>query len=78
MRIIGYTYTAEVNCRECAYRDYSSGNLKLSGNAPQRCDENGIPENLVDREGNSIRPVFITDEDASNQVCDGCFQTLIE
>lgn len=78
MRTIGYTYNSALNCRECAYLDYSSGNLKLPGNKPQRCDVNGIPENLVDWEGNSIRPVFITDENANNQVCDGCFLPLIE
>ena len=43
-----------------------------------RLDEHGLPDDLIDREGNRVRPVFSTDEIAPGEVCDDCFRPLVE
>lgn len=55
MRIIAYTYEADVHCPACANQRFG-----LYIRFPR--DEHGIPLDSKDREGNPVRPVFVTDE----------------
>ncbi len=65
-RIIAYTYCADVHCPECARGSYPANvTLKhprggLYDTGPE--DENGVGVDAVDSEGNSVHPVFTTDE----------------
>lgn len=65
MKVIAYTYEADVHCPSCAKA--RSQALRLDHNHPYAIgtpmlDECGIDYDLVDCEGNLIHPVFDTDE----------------
>lgn len=68
MRIIAYTYCADVHCPDCALRDFHIGQLTLP--APSANDWHGLPVSLIDREGNPVHPVFTTDEHDFTHCCD--------
>ena len=38
--------------------------------------EHGVPYDLLDREGNEVRPVFITDEIDPCETCDDCGRAI--
>jgi len=61
MRVIGYSYEADVHCIVCAGHDYRTGRLVRMGR-PGEYDERGLPMSLIDNEGNPVRPIFSTDE----------------
>ena len=69
-RIIAYTHDADVHCPACtraaAAADHPRGPL-----APLEMDEHGLPIDLIDREGNPVRPVFSTDETEATH-CGDC------
>jgi len=69
MRIIAYTYEADVHCPACT--KYRFGRLAWMG-APDEC---GVPESAVDRESNPVHPVFVTDEHDFTH-CGTCRQAL--
>lgn len=63
--IIAYTFESNVHCLDCTRK--AAERMKLDHNHPyamgESCkDDNGIEYDLVDTEGNLIKPVFITDE----------------
>lgn len=65
MRVIAYTYLADLHCVPCTKA--ATPRMRLDHNHPyamgQSCkDEHGIEYDIVDREWNLIRPVFSTDE----------------
>ena len=70
MRIIAYTYEADVHCVECTKERFSW--VKKYWGYPEDVldDEHGIPTNLDDNgrsylddnEGNPVHPLFSTDE----------------
>lgn len=65
MKVIAYTYEADVHCPACTKARAPS--LRLDHTHPyaigtQMLDEHGIDYDLVDCEGNLIHPVFDTDE----------------
>lgn len=67
MKIIAYTYNADVHCPECARESYRGGvTLKhpLTGALYDtgRPDECGVGYDAVDSAGNPVHPVFSTDE----------------
>lgn len=86
MRIIGYTYLADVHCPDCTkkatQRSSTYGGLKLNHMHPHAVDQAYLPENgrdehglcynLQDREGNLVHPVFDTDEQFGTTLCGGC------
>lgn len=76
MRIIGYTYMADVHCPACT-RLYAFRNGQYGAQLGQP-DEQGIVEKAIDREGNPIHPVFDTDEDADGTFthCSDCHEEL--
>lgn len=74
MQIIAYTYDAAMHCPKCTLRQFTIGRLTLAH--PCANDEHGVPYDLLDREGNEVRPVFITDEIDSCETCDDCGRAI--
>jgi hypothetical protein len=73
--IVGYTYMADVHCPACTVDGVASGLFTRSNTiaAPRR-DEHGLPDDLLDSDGNEVRPVFDTDgsEGNSGSWCGNC------
>lgn len=74
-RVIGYTYTAAMHCPECAAHAAAVGILTRQPPLRMDTDEHGLAYDLIDREGNPVRPVFSTDE-LRNESCDGCGEPI--
>lgn len=74
MRIIAYTYDAAMHCPKCTLRQFTIGRLALA--YPCANDEHGVPYDLLDREGNEVRPVFSTDEIGLFEACDDCGEAI--
>lgn len=64
MRIIGYTYDADIHCVGCAEKRFGAG-VDALGAEPKQ-----------DSEGNEVRPVFSTDEHESAPYCGDCSEAL--
>lgn len=64
MRAIGYTYEADCHCIGCTFARYERGGFKIDAGALNGTglDPCGISYGAVDREGNSLHPIFSTDE----------------
>lgn len=63
VEIIAYSYDADLRCPYHTASDYEDGCLKRpDALAVLHIDERGLPDDLMDREGNAMRPVFDTDE----------------
>lgn len=77
MRVIGYTYEADVHCPSCAFNAAAVGLLKREQPLALGSDEHGLAFDLVDREGNPIHPIFSTDEGADVEVCGDCGEELL-
>lgn len=75
-RILGYSYDATIVCPCCAMADFLDGRIDDTGTFPSRTDQHGLPESLTDRAGNTVRPVFSTDEFARDETCGACFERL--
>lgn len=62
MRIIAYTYEADIHCENCTRLRFNI--QTFTGKPGQSVDEHGIPDNPppTDREGNEVHVVFSTDE----------------
>lgn len=73
MRVIGYTFEADVHCPACTARAVAEGRLVPAAD-PQGTDEHGLPYALRDREGNPVHPVF---EGDSWQQCGRCGEPLV-
>lgn len=82
MKITGYTYMADCHCPNCAKVDASYGRLKVDNYHPHAVslasspndnrDEHGLHYNLVDGDGNLIRPIFDIDEKLETTYCRDC------
>lgn len=59
MRIVGWTYEADVHCPACAVHRF--GYDSLYGD-----------EGAVDSEGNEVHPIFSTDELYDDERCGDC------
>ena len=57
MKIIAYTYDADVHCVCCTQMRFAEARRDWSA------DEHNIPYEAQDSDGNNIHPVFSTDED---------------
>ena len=80
MSIVAYSYLAALHCPSCtgyALRAYRQ-QITRTTSGPAQLDEHGLPDDMIDREGNSVRPVFSADEIAPSEVCDDCFRPLME
>lgn len=72
--IVGYTADADVWCPECAALVYDrrvNGVLRTV-----RDEREGF--NAIDFEGNSVNPIFASDEGADEMVCNRCNQPIME
>lgn len=89
MLIIGYTWMASEHCIGCTCEAALDGKLNCSGTGyysdEEGDDENGLPYALCDAEGNSIHPIFDTDEGRVDEhgrqmalVCGTCHEVIRE
>lgn len=83
MRVIGYTYEADHHCEGCTKLRHQAGGFACTPASPiddvTKLDECGIPYCAKDREGNSIHPIFSTDEwtETYDMVCAECGGPII-
>lgn len=61
-KIVAYTYEADIHCPDCASHLANVGRLERQPPLNPWTDEHGLTPDLVDRDGNPVRPVFSTDE----------------
>ena len=64
--IDAYTYEADTHCVACTLARWQAGRFSLQSDHPDGTDtdEHGVPYAAQDNEGNSVHPVFATDEGA--------------
>ena len=62
VRIVAYTFEADIHCPSCTAERANVGLLTRGPPLHPYTDEFGLTADLVDREGNPVRPVFSTDE----------------
>lgn len=74
--IVGYAYNADLHCITCTKADYSNRIIKRGTPAGFQADDNGIPLDAIDREGNPVHPVFVDTADGSD-MCGDCCRPLI-
>jgi hypothetical protein len=75
-RIVAYTYEADVHCPDCAAHRAFVGLLARTPPLQMGTDEHGLAFDLIDREGNPVRPVFSTDERDTLTHCGDCMEEL--
>lgn len=76
LRIIAYTYDAAMHCPDCTEHRANVGLLHRRPPLSLDTDEHGIALDLVDSDGNPVRPVFSTDELDGHDYCDDCLARL--
>lgn len=60
--IIGYAYEADLHCPECAEKRFGVDPGKI-----------WVRKGAVDREGNQVHPIFVSDEhDPEGEYCGDC------
>lgn len=73
MRIVAYSYLAALHCPCCTRHALEAlAEVKRLNPGAALHDEYGLPDDMIDREGNPVRPVFSTDEVLQGAVCDDC------
>jgi len=78
MRVIAYTYDADVHCPACTRRALAIGTLtaapvwNIEPPATRRKDRHGMPEMLFDSKGNEVGALFSTDECPEAVMCADC------
>lgn len=70
VQIVAYTFEADIHCPDCTIERAAVGLLKREPPLNPYTDEFGLTADLVDREGNPVKPVFSTD--AFNIVVSRC------
>lgn len=77
MRIVAYTFDADVACPDCTRYRYKH-NLLNRSKCSKSTDEHGIPDNPApeDSDGNEVHPVFSTDEGFEDACCGYCNEPL--
>ena len=74
MRVIAYTYEADLHCPACAKAAHAGGRLTLAGRPTT--DLNGLPETLDDRDGNPVGAIFSIDNIEPRLCCGTCRKEL--
>lgn len=75
MRIIAYTYDADVHCVDCAKKTtfrLDPDSLTLDN----QYDEHGLSIYSLDSEGNPVHPVFSTYEQLEPLFCGDCGEEI--
>ncbi len=73
MRIIAYTFEADVHCPACTRERFK--NQSLDGLSNDDFDQHWLRYDLVDREGNPVHPVVDIDENEFTH-CGDCHEEL--
>ena len=76
--VIGYTYDADTWCPACTLKSWKEKNLERDPDhfyAHKGKDENGVPMDLVDSEGNIVSPIFL-DNAYEDMDCAGCSEII--
>jgi hypothetical protein len=74
MHIIAYAFLADVHCIDCTRRAFQLG--ELVGSRPAFLDAHGLPQVGIDRERNTLAPIFSTDEQCAPLVCGACLEPI--
>ena len=80
--VVGYTYNADCHCVTCALKTLHKGGFGVVNGANgftvkgSKADENGIPEETKDSDGNEIQPIFAGSEEPCT--CGDCGDEIIE
>lgn len=78
MKVIAYTYDADVHCPACTRRALAIGTLtaapvwSIEPPATRRADAHGMPDMLFDSNGNEVGALFSTDECPEAVMCADC------
>ena len=72
MRIVAYTYEADIHCPKCAVEAAAAGLLKREPGLALWIDEHGLTTDLLDREGSPVRMLFDIDEHEHDELCGDC------
>lgn len=85
MKILGYTYQADAHCIECAVKRFGVNILStlqknkgygvthhLTDGATEQLDNNLIPLEACDSEGNRVCPIFSTHKQVEPLYCGTC------
>lgn len=77
MKVIAYTFEADLHCIDCTLKRHAAGRFTMADplGLGSGKDENGVPYAATDREGNAVHPLFPTDEMSFN-VCGDCMQEI--
>jgi hypothetical protein len=76
--VVGYSYSAGVHCVDCTRKACDEGVLKcdpLHPYASPHPDQNGIPGDACDHEGNIVHPLFLGDCE-NIEHCGDCVSVL--
>ena len=75
MRVVAYTYEADVHCIHCTRQRFGKHKLAHKPSAPHDYDEHGLDYKQEDREGNLIHPVFDIDPNEHSH-CGTCREEI--
>jgi hypothetical protein len=69
--LIGYAYDAALHCVACTLDRFPETRHKEGCDCTE-CDENGLPYEAIDSEGNPLSPIFVSTELEPHDCCDDC------
>lgn len=78
-RIIAYAFEADVHCPACTALAHQRSSIRFQlrpESVAGRRDEHGLPETMMDREGNPVHPIFSTDEQLEPLFCGDCHERI--
>lgn len=89
MKIVAYTYDADTHCVECTRGKFAINQLmditkndgygslhRITNGTTEELDENLIPIESEDSEGNRIHPVLSIDEQLEPMFCGDCGEEI--
>ena len=74
MTIAGYSYDSDIYCIRCTKTFYNIGNLTTE--EPNDLDENDLPTNMLDHEGNPVSVMFGGSEWDWQPTCGFCGEEI--
>ena len=72
MRVIGYTFDADVYCVNCTKSRHAKNLFTFDRQGTEGKDPHGIPHDATDTEDNLVCPIFSTDEQIETYHCRDC------